>query len=300
MPIQAGVPVGQGPAYAAPWTGAADELLTIGAITMSGLDEFGVRWTLRRLDGWWDGWESESQLTRRSAAHGAWPNLAWAGPRLVQVDGVFDAGTWDAATLAWERLMVAVPTSDLTVMTVFTGEGGVPIQQAQVRQGGKPTMSRTKGIVEFTVALIAPDPRRYSVTEVTASTGLPVTTGGMVLPLVLPLAINATAASGILTVVNDGNIDAPVTLVVAGPSPASASITNVTTGQRIAIPEALTAGRTLVLNSDTRTALLDGVSLRTVTGTWFDLAPGPNQIAFTAPSYDAAAQLTVRYRHAWR
>jgi hypothetical protein len=288
------------PAYAGPWTGPVPERLTIGDITMTGTDEYGVEWNLTRLDGWWDGWVGAAGSVQRQSAHGAWPSPVWAGGRVVQVDGWLKAGRWDAATLAWERLMAAVPLSRLTTVTVFTGEGGVPEQQAAMRQAGRPTADRFKGRITFTLSLEAPDPRRYSVVEFASSTGLPVTTGGLSLPISLPISIGATVTSGRVIVVNDGNEAAPVLLEVTGPCPAGASITNLTTGQRLAVPEAVPAGQVLVLDSAAKTARIGGTAARTVTGTWFDLVPGANEIAFDAPAYDAAAQLTIRYRHAWR
>jgi hypothetical protein len=288
------------PAYAGPWTGAVPEQLTIGDITMTGTDAYGVEWNLTRLDGWWDGWSGSTGSTQRQSAHGAWPAPVWAGGRVVQVDGWLKAGRWDAATLAWERLLAAMPLSRLTTVTVFTGEGGVPAQQAAMRQAGRPTADRFKGRITFTLSLEAPDPRRYSVVELASSTGLPVTTGGLSLPISLPISIGATVTSGRVTVVNDGNEAAPVVLEVTGPCPAGATVTNLTTGQQLTIPEAVPAGQVLVLDSRAKTARIDGVATRTVTGTWWDLLPGANEIQFNAPAYDAAAQLTIRYRHAWR
>lgn len=286
-------------AYAGRWTNTATEALTIGSVTMSGVDEYGVRWSLTGLDGWWDGWVGGVSSTQRQGAHGTWPSPVWATGRVVQVEGQLDAGTWDAATLAWERLVSQIPLSRLTTVTVFTGEGGVPAQQAEMRQANRPTARRFVGRITFSLSLEAPDPRRYSVDEQLVSTGLPITTGGLSLPISLPVSIGATVASGRVQVVNAGNEATPVVLEVQGPCPTGATITNLTTGQRLTVPEEVPDGQTLVLDSASRTARIDGAS-RTVTGTWFDLAPGTNEVAFGSSSYDPAALLTIRYRHAWR
>jgi hypothetical protein len=290
-------------AVAGPWTHAAVARLVIGDIALDRrvVDAYGVKFIITRLQGWDDGWQGSATSTPRQSAHGSWPSPVWAAGRVVQADGRIEAGTWDAATLAWERLLAAVPLSRLTTMTVETGEGGVPARQAAVRQAGSPLVSkRTHGYLMFSLSLEAPDPRRYSVVELASSTGLPVTTGGLRVPIRVPVRVNATVTSGRVTVTNDGNEAAPVALEVTGPCPAGATVTNLTTGQQLTIPEAVPAGQVLVLDSRAKTARIDGVAARTVTGTWFDLLPGANELAFGAPAYDAAAQLTIRYRHAWR
>jgi hypothetical protein len=66
------------------------------------------------------------------------------------------------------------------------------------------------------------------------------------------------------------------------------------------IAEAVPAGRSLVIDTKSRTALLDGVANRTVTGSWPVLRPGSNTFVFNASAYDAGALLTVSYRSAWR
>lgn len=271
--------------------------LTIGDVTMSGVDEFGVEWTLTGLDGWWDGWVGQVGSAPRQGAHGSWPAPVWAGPRVVQVEGALRARSWDDASLAWDRLVASIPFSALSPMAVAIR--GVPAQMAQVRQAGRPAASRFESGIDFSLSFEAPDPRRYSVDEQVVSTGLPITTGGRSLPISLPLSIGATVASGRLQVLNAGNEAAPVVLEVMGPVSAGATVTNLSTGQRLAVPEAVPSGQTLVIDSVSHTARIDGSS-RTVTGTWFDLAPGVNEVAFGAPSYDPAAQLTIRYRHAWR
>jgi hypothetical protein len=168
-----------------------------------------------------------------------------------------------------------------------------------VRQDGDPLVDRLDGWARFSLSLIASDPRRYGTEEVSATTGLPQTSGGLSLPITLPITIGATVSSGRVSVTNAGNMATRPTLTVTGPSPAF-SITHIGSGKRLASFEAVPAGRSLVLDADRRIALLDGTALRVVTGSWFDLDPGVNEIAFAAASYDPDASMTVSFRSAYR
>lgn len=280
---------------------SGDELITIGDWSMTVVDEYGVDWLFETLDGWFNGYTTpDPGVTPRAADTGGWAGDAWAGPRIVHIGGRIKAPTWDDATLALARMQSQIPISGLATMAIYTGGGAVPSMQAQVRQAADTQIGlRVGGYAKFSIAVIAPDPRRYGVDEHTVSTGLPVTTGGLSLPLSLPLSIGATVASGRVTVVNDGNTDTPPVLEVAGPCP-PCSITHLTSGRTLKVPETIPAGRTLIIDTDRRTALLDGVAERVVTGTWWRLDAGSQEIGFNASSYDAGAQLTIRYRHAWR
>lgn len=283
--------------------------LTIGPVTMSGshldpvVDAYGCEWLLTKLDGWDDGWSARSGGSddSRTADHGVYADEVWAGPRVVIAEGRVKTPSWDTATLAFERLMGAVPLSDLTTMTVAHGVTGVlPTKQAAVRQGGDPRITvRNSGYLGFSLSLMAPDPRRYSTLLSSVSTGLPNTTGGETFPVTFPVVIGATVTSGQVTATNEGNVDTPPTLTITGPCPPCA-VTHLGTNQRLAVVDAIDAGRTLTLDTVNRVARLDGTTDRTVTGSWFHLAPGPNPIGFSAISYDPAALLTINYRSAWK
>jgi hypothetical protein len=89
------------------------------------------------------------------------------------------------------------------------------------------------------------------------------------------------------------------TFTVVGPSPRF-SITHRATGRTLSFAEPVAVGRSLTIDTDRRTALLDGTASRVVTGTWFDYEPGVNEVAFSAPTYDSSALLVSTHRSAWR
>lgn len=262
-------------------------------------DEFGVDWGLTTLDGWFDGWEGSGPVEQRTNADGAWIGPQYASGRVIQVGGTIEAGTWDGVTKAWDRLLGQVPFRPLGTLRVSTGEGAVPEQTALIQQHQKPILSnRFKGRAEFSLSLLAPDPRKYDASSRSASLVLPVLTGGIAPPLTPPLTVTGSSARSQVTLVNDGNVTTYPTLILAGPCP-PARIVNLTTGEAMRVVDPVPAGQTLVIDVLNNSAT-NGGQFRSVLGSWWGLAPGVNEVAFWADGYDAAAQLSISYRSAWK
>jgi hypothetical protein len=262
------------------------------------VDEYGVKWGLTKLDGWFDGWDGAGGVDQKTQADGAWVTPQYAGPRVVHVDGRFEAPSWDAATLAWERLLAQVPFRQLGTLLVSTGEGTVPEQTALVRQHEKPILNRRDNRATFSLSLLAPDPRKYATTTQTTNLVLPLATGGITPPLTPPITVTGSSTVSQATLVNDGNITTYPVLTITGPCP-PARVTNLTTSESIRVVDAVPAGQTLVIDLLNGNAVTGGQSRR-VLGSWWGLVPGANEVAFSADSYDAAAALQVAYRSAWK
>lgn len=247
-----------------------------------------------------DGWDSPAAVTerteQRNADHGAWVKPGYYEARTLELKGMLIGQDWAGLMAAWATLRAQVPSFD--PVTLVVAQKGAPLLQTSVIQGGEALLNQNAAEWEFSFSLIAADPRRYAIDVTTAATGLPVTTGGLSLPISLPLSIGATTTSGLISVTNAGDMPTRPTLTITGPCP-PCSITH-SSGRRLSIPDAVPAGRSLVLDVDSRTAVLDGTASRVVTGTWFDLDPGVNTIQFSATTYDSSALLSVSFRSAWR
>lgn len=299
MPIPVGAPVVETPlGPGRPGQALQPPSLTLGDVTLGVVDDVGVKWTLGSIKGWFEPADLVEAQQQRANDHGVWISPTYYGGRLVEVEGGIEAGTWDGALEAFARLSSAVSLSELQTLYVSDGRGTL---QAQVRRGGEilPTFGESPRVIEFSLALLAPDPRRYSVEVTTVSTGMPATSGGLTLPTTVPFSIGATVTSGIVTAVNVGNMSTRPVFTVHGPAPAG-SIVHRASGRALRWHEPIAAGRTLVIDTDRRRALLDGTAPRTITGTWFDYAPGVNEVAFTAATYNADAVLVSEHRSAFR
>lgn len=273
-----------------------DGLVVLGDVTLGTTDDNGVEWILEKLTGWVDAPGSSGSSEQRTATHGANLNEAFYTARTLELEGSIVADNWDAAEEAVDRLMAAVPVNIPAPLLVLTNRRAMGVD---VRQEGDPLVEILKGHARFSLSLIAPDPRRYSLNVSQYETALPVVTGGLVPPVTPPVTIIETSESGRFTARNDGNMATSPVFTIHGPCPAW-SITHLGLGKRLWSNTPIPAGRFIVLDAAERMARLDGIALRTVSGSWFDFAPGDNEVAFTAASYDSGALLEVSYRSAWR
>lgn len=264
-------------------------------------DAFGVDWGLDSLNGWFDGWEGSGSTEQKSQADGVWISPQYAGARVVHIAGDIDAPSWDAATQAWDRFLAGLPFRSLAPMTVTTGDGAVPEQMAMIRQHEKPLLpseKRFKGRAEFSLSVIAPDPRKYATTPTTANLVLPFSSGGLSFPITFPISFPVSTTVSQATLTNAGSVTTYPTLTITGPCP-PARIMNLTTSEVIRVVDAVPAGQSLVIDVLNGTATVGGQARR-VLGSWWGLQPGPNEVAFVADSYDAGAALNVSFRSAWK
>lgn len=266
-----------------------------GAPTIGEVAPGGQHIHLGKLDGWWDAPASSGQVTQKVNDHGAFLGPAYYGPRVVQaearIDGFSPADSMALARSIAKQLQVGA----LTTLSVEDEEG---ILTADVRQEGDPILVRSGNRVILSLSMLAPDPRRYGPTQ-QLSTGLPVSTGGFVLPIILPVSTGGSAVSGAVSVFNDGDLDSNPTFTVMGPLPNGFTITD-QDGHQLTYAEAVPAARVVVIDTGKRTALLDGIATRVVTGTWPVVRPGLNQFRFSSSTYDAAALMTISFRSARR
>lgn len=273
-----------------------DGIVTLGGVTLGVTDDFGVEWILEKLSGWVDAPGSSGTSEQRTATHGANINEAFYTARVLELEGSIVGNSWDAAEEAVDRLMAAIPVNNLAPMLVLTNRRTLGVD---VRQEGDPLVEMLGGHARFSLSLVAPDPRRYDTNLSEFETRLPVVTGGLVAPVTPPVTVVESSERGSFTAVNAGNMDTSPVFIVRGPCPAW-SITHLGLGKRLWSSTSIPAGRFLVLDANERTARLDGIALRPVSGSWFDFAPGENEVAFTASSYNSGAVLECSYRSAWR
>jgi hypothetical protein len=255
----------------------------------------GQQVNLGKLEGWWDAAPSTGATTQKVNEHGAFLGPGYYGARVIQAEARID-GWAPGDSLAVAAAIQACLDVDTLRPLAVTDELGT--RYADVRQEGDPIVVRQGNRVVLSLSMVAPDSRKYSGAQ-SASTGLPVSSGGFSLPVVLPVTIGGTSLPGSVVLVNNGDVDSNPTFTVTGPVPAGATIADLS-GRALRIAEAVPAGRSLVIDTKSRTALLDGVANRTVTGSWPVLRPGSNTFVFNASAYDAGALLTVSYRSAWR
>lgn len=275
-------------------------LLTLGGIACNadGTDDAGVTWRCQTLQGWGSPGGTLT-VTQRSQDHGGWGGGSWLKPRTLVAAGTLEAPDQSTARDAVDQLCGAV---SLDATTLVVSEDGVSRQCSVRRDDDVLVTWVTDTVASWSVQLIAQDPRRYSTDLITASTGLPSSSGGLAWPVTWPAAWPAVVTSGVLGVDLIGNISTRPRFIIAGPC-SDPQVALVGSDSVLAWDLDLVAGQYLDVDVDRRTSLLNGQVSRSGAMTsrdWFDLQPGHSDIAFAASAYDPGASLTVTCRSAWQ
>ncbi|MFF5778179.1 hypothetical protein ACFY7Y_14660 [Streptomyces virginiae] len=275
--------------------------VTLGSLDLLATDGAGVDWVITDVKGW-DSPGVRAELAPRQADHGAWASPVYLDARPITLTGSIVAPTREAMDAAIEQLIVAVSLTD-TTLTI----GESTPKQATVRRSGQLLIERQGPYSATYSALVtAADPRRYSTVLQSQSTGLPSVTGGLTLPITLPITISTTSTGGGFTLSNAGTIATRPTFTLRGPaaSPVITATRPDGTIYQLAYSQTLGAGDTLVIDTAAHSVILNGsVSRRpflSAQPSWPEILPGSSlAVRWTASAYDPAALLTGTCRSAW-
>jgi hypothetical protein len=271
----------------------------LGAVRLGAVDGAGTAWGLSKLDGW-DSPDVRTSYSDRQADHGSWAGKAYLQSRVLTAGGAIVAP--DQATLeaALDSLQAAASLDD-TLLVVYE----TTPRQCTVRRSGRVLIDRpTDRIANYSVLLTAADPRKYATTLQSQSVGLPSVSGGLSLPITLPITITATTVSGSVVLTNPGTAATRPVLTITGPvaSPTILAQRPDGTVTQLAYADTLQAGEVLVIDCDAHSVILNGTTSRRryLSGTWPEI-PAGSQLTFlwSASSYDPAALLTGTCRAAW-
>jgi hypothetical protein len=274
--------------------------VSLGGFVLGDTDEFGVRWTVSKFDGWGSP-ASTVSFTNRARGHGSTSSDPFYGSRFMTIEGLVQAPDLASLDAAFYRLSGAVTLDPFPMLVAEAA--GVKRVTAQ-RQGEVVTTYLSNTLGRYSILIAAKDPFKYG-DAVTSSTGLPSSSGGLTYPVTYPVTYTGTTTSGVMTVNNMGNAPAPVYLRVDGVIPAGGWSVN-HLGQEatlsFASSLALGAGEFVTVDMQRREVLAQGQSTRNgwVTSRgWFQLDPGPNSISFTSVADGPTAMLTLTTYPAW-
>ena len=274
--------------------------IALGELVLGTVDGFGVRTTVEVFDGWGSP-SSSAAFVQRARGHGATSSEGFLRPRVMSVGGLIQAPTPEDLSLACDSLIGAV---GLAPFQMLVSEQGRLRNLSVKRQDEVLVTYLTDRIARYSVQVVAADPRKFG-DLVTSSTRLPFSEGGLVFPASFPVTFTGTSGTGVVSVVNPGNTEAPVWLRIDGPVPAGGwTVTHVGRGRSLTFSTAIAlgVGEFVTVDMDRREVLAQGQSPRSgyVTSRgWFSLDPGVNDIAFSAQNYSSTASLTVATKPAW-
>lgn len=273
----------------------------LGSIQLGVVDSDSVAWRIGAdgLQGW-DSPEIRTEYTPRESDHGAWASPLYMGERPISLAGTLAAPDPDTLDRAVDQLLETVGLSSV-LLVVYDATA----RQSWVRRSGKPLIQYvTDTLATYSVMVTAPDPRRYSTLLAQYDTALPMTSGGLTLPVTAPFSIDATTEEGEIFAFNDGSFETRPTFTITGPATTPKIHTQYGDGtvKTLTFSSTLATGDELVIDTDRHTAVLNGsVSRRRyISGDWPVI--GARQevtFQFRAANYNSTARLTAAWRSAW-
>jgi hypothetical protein len=284
-----------------PGTVLQQPVFTVDGWAGNTVDADGVEWWVTKEEGWASSPNVRLTLTDRPERDGAFDAPSYRSPRVITLEGTAVAPDRISKERAKDRF-AAVLNDGSQLLPLVVTEPHV-VRRAMVRLSSESkVMDMKAGAFEFSVQVTAPDPLRYSAELRTATCPLPSSAGGVKFPLSFPLDFGPGSSGGRLSLDNAGTVATWPTWRISGPC-ADPVIVNTQTGEELAFQIRLAAGEVLVVDTDARTVLLQGLASRRSAmlphSRWFPLLRGGIDIAFRAATYDPAARLTAEWRDAW-
>lgn len=275
---------------------------SLGALDFGAVEPGGVAWVLNKLDGWGSP-APTLQVTQKPRSSGGWAGPSYLPARNLALSGTVDAPTTLQLSDAADRLSDACSLDDTTLTVIEAGR----TRYCTVRRAGEVLVTPLEGsdrAASWSIQLVALDPRKLAAPQ-TASTGLPVTSGGLTVPFTVPFAINSTVVTGQINLANPGTIGGKVQMIINGPVVNPVVNHSSPLGQQsLAFNLTLGAGEFLLIDPDprSRSVLAQGQASRAqyiASRGWHQFDPGSNTWAFTATGPAPSASLVVTATPAW-
>jgi len=265
--------------------------------------------------GWSGGPPVRPSTQGKPYSQGAFNGPNFAGARIITLFGTVSAPTTIARRAAEHTVAAALMDPFNLYDLHCTEETGELI--AYVRLDQPTTVVQMPGGLDFqwSMQLAAPDPRKYSATNQSASTGLPMTTGGLDwatgggLDWATGGGLNwgTVVSTGSVVMANAGTADTwpKFTIAANGTALVTPGITITFNGSTLFYNDTLAGGDVLVIdtNPSSRSVILNGVSDRRgslTTAQWASI-PAKTTVtaAFSAAVYSATATLSAQWANAY-
>ncbi|MFR9795504.1 phage distal tail protein [Streptomyces sp. MS06] len=258
------------------------------------------------LTGWEDLPAFDSSDADRPTSHGAWPGARYAKPR--KVGGtlrLLPAQSSDALETA-KALRQAFALRDEERWLAVRLHGETLAVRARVSRRVVPADRQyaTQGSAKASVQWLATDPRRYRMTQATATTGAPQPESGLTWPLAWPLDFGTAAVTGDVVADNDGSAPTHPVITFRGPC-ATPSVFEHTGGRRLRYDITLADTDELTVDTSAGTVTLNGSASRRNTATadsgpeeLFSFEPGRAQLSFRPDTSGSGAEMSVTWRSA--
>lgn len=289
----------------------------------SGADARGYSLLVKSAKGWDSGLPPRPRLTDRPNGNGSYRSPNYRGPRVVELDGIAQAGS----RADRERLMNALAAVCLDPKTLYplTKTTRAHTLTLYVELSGEPALTQLPDglTVGFNLQVIASDGRKYS-TELKSALAMlaqasvqgvqwdgpgPSATGvqwngpGPSTTGVVWQASSGTGAT--IGLDNEGTASTPILFTFGAPTIGTLptpTVTRLDTGETIAYAGTLVPGDVLTVNTGTGLALLNGVPVRGLFSRFelFEVAPSSAiSVQFSASGPADTATLLAQWSDAY-
>jgi hypothetical protein len=212
--------------------------VVLGDFIFNTIDEFGIVWVLTDLDGWWTTPPSDVKVIERGFGDGSYEVSGRYTSRVINFRGSFLTPDPKLVEAARDRLISAC---DLVRVGAWLKTGTSPIRASYVYLSGDVNFDtvNTRGRTNFSIALRAPDPIKYSWNG-REPDGYDF--------FELPVKNTSSGATGTGVVENIGNYPVPCIFEITGPFQAPGTLFNRATDELIIITQSLkgTVARSVV------------------------------------------------------
>lgn len=211
-----------------------------------------------KLIGWQDIDGVDLGFQKRPNAPGSFgPNRTYPDGKVISIEGQMFANSRTEALQARENLTAAYNDGEPITMTV-TDDLRATSRQIAVKSIKFPWTIHQQ--FKYTFDAEAADPKRYGATARVGTT-LAVPGGGLPFPLVYPLDFGALPVDGRVLVTNSGNTETVSIYTVSGGQMLDGfALVNVDTGERLTYLGPVTSGTTIVLDTASMTAFINGTA----------------------------------------
>lgn len=294
--------------------------ISIGGVVFNQVDEYGCKWILEDLDGWWG--LPEPNVPNDSRAFSEDGNYFAPGryeARQITMSGIIvppnGVNGPVAAALARNalnrrlNLVRTVATLRVAEASSFPNDELSPVPRtpkiASVQLVGRPLtrFDDLTNVLKFNFQLRAADPRKYIETLEYGETQLLAISGGRQYDKVFSYIYGGTGSDGAMTIINQGSYDSFGVLRIVGPV-VSPTIEHVELGKTLSLNMTLSTNEYLDINLRDHTVLFNSTASRRAAlmpkSEWFWLIPGTNTLRYTGsqviparPELEAAMNLAT-------
>lgn len=235
---------------------------------------------LSPIEGWNSGASVRTSSTARSNAHGNFTERSWRGGKSIAIAGfAWGDNTLEAGQLV-DEINAALADGSPGILVVDHAIMGRRWAEVVISQAPENDWDGESEDFGFTLYVTQSLPWKFGNADISDE----VTSGGT------------------MTVTNEGTADTPnVRYIVKGPTEASVTFTEVTSGSVIGFKQPIPVNSTLVIDASTGVALVDGVnkSIQLTMRNWVDVEAGETaSFTFSAPG-SGTALARVEVDPAW-